>query len=104
MLFSQKLTSRVLPPEEVHPDLFKGANRMFKQVGKMKGTVMNVINVASITWAASQVWPRTLRPVPGRPPRMAGHGWVCARQGPAGRPLRFAFAAACYIADAVAED
>ncbi len=33
MLFTQKLVSRVLPAEEVHPDLFKGANRVFKQVG-----------------------------------------------------------------------
>lgn len=33
MLFTQKLVSRVLPVEEVHPDLFKGANRVFKQVG-----------------------------------------------------------------------
>lgn len=33
MLFTQKLSSRVLPAEEVHPDLFKGANRVFKQVG-----------------------------------------------------------------------
>ncbi|PRW45663.1 MKI67 FHA domain-interacting nucleolar phospho [Chlorella sorokiniana] len=32
MLFTQKLTSRVLPADEVHPDLFKGANRVFKQV------------------------------------------------------------------------
>lgn len=31
MLFTQKLSSRVLPAEEVHPDLFKGANRVFKQ-------------------------------------------------------------------------
>lgn len=32
MLFSQKLASRVLPADEVHPDMFKGANRIFKQV------------------------------------------------------------------------
>ncbi|KAI7838449.1 hypothetical protein COHA_007712 [Chlorella ohadii] len=32
MLFSQKLASRVLPADEVHPDMFKGANRVFKQV------------------------------------------------------------------------
>ena len=33
MLFSQKLQSRVLSKDEVHEDLFKGANRVFKKVG-----------------------------------------------------------------------
>lgn len=32
MLFTQKLTSRVLVADEVHADMFKGANRVFKQV------------------------------------------------------------------------
>ncbi|EFN54541.1 hypothetical protein CHLNCDRAFT_12701, partial [Chlorella variabilis] len=32
MLLSQKLAARVLGKEEVHPDLFKGANRVFKKV------------------------------------------------------------------------
>lgn len=32
MLLTQKLSSRVLAAREVHPQLFKGANRVFKQV------------------------------------------------------------------------
>jgi nucleolar protein 15 len=32
MLFGQKLAARALPRSEVHEDLFKGANRVFKAV------------------------------------------------------------------------
>lgn len=34
MFFGQKLVARVLAPEEVHEELFKGANRVFKKVGR----------------------------------------------------------------------
>ena len=32
IMFAQRLAVRVLRPAEVHPELFKGANRRFKQV------------------------------------------------------------------------
>lgn len=32
MFFGQKLQSRVMRRHEVHPELFKGANRVFKKV------------------------------------------------------------------------
>lgn len=39
LLFGHILTAKVVPPEQVHPDLFKGANRRFKVVpwNKMAG-------------------------------------------------------------------
>jgi len=39
LLFGHLLTAKVVPPEQVHPDLFKGANRRFKAVpwNKMAG-------------------------------------------------------------------
>ncbi|KAI3425035.1 hypothetical protein D9Q98_008413 [Chlorella vulgaris] len=36
MLFTQKLTARVMAKEEVHADLFKGANRVFKKMPWVK--------------------------------------------------------------------
>lgn len=33
LFFKQKLVAHVVPPSEVHPQLFKGANRVFKKVG-----------------------------------------------------------------------
>lgn len=32
MMFTQKLDCHVLPPSQVHPDLFKGASRAFKKI------------------------------------------------------------------------
>lgn len=32
LFFKQKLVAHVVPSEELHPDLFKGANRVFKKV------------------------------------------------------------------------
>ena len=32
MFFGQKLTTRVMNRSEIHPELFKGANRVFKRV------------------------------------------------------------------------
>jgi nucleolar protein 15 len=29
-MFKQRLTCKVLPPEKIHPELFKGANRKFR--------------------------------------------------------------------------
>ncbi|KAK4194755.1 hypothetical protein QBC40DRAFT_212942 [Triangularia verruculosa] len=39
LLFGHLLTAKVVPPEQVHPDLFKGANRRFKVIpwNKMAG-------------------------------------------------------------------
>jgi hypothetical protein len=37
MLFTQKLQARQLSKDEVHPQLFKGANRVFKKVGQQEG-------------------------------------------------------------------
>jgi hypothetical protein len=56
MLFTQKLTARVMAKEEVHADLFKGANRVFKKVRQVAGwhnkysttsTAANVCQAAS---------------------------------------------------------
>lgn len=38
MLFAQKLVARHMRKEEVHEELFKGANRVFKQVGHASRT------------------------------------------------------------------
>jgi hypothetical protein len=37
MLFTQKLQARQLSKDEVHPQLFKGANRVFKKVRQRRG-------------------------------------------------------------------
>ena len=37
MLFTQKLQARQLSKDEVHPQLFKGANRVFKKVRQQEG-------------------------------------------------------------------
>jgi hypothetical protein len=29
-MFKQRLTCHLMPPEKIHPDLFKGANRKFR--------------------------------------------------------------------------
>lgn len=69
MLFSQKLTSRVLPADEVHPDLFKGANRVFKQARRGSGCYALLSS-----WPAVSNW----RSVCSRAPSavLSRQGWL----------------------------
>jgi nucleolar protein 15 len=41
-MFAQRLAVRCLKRGEVHPELFKGANRKFKQVGFWSGRAQSV--------------------------------------------------------------
>lgn len=63
MLFTQKLVSRVLQCDEVHPDTFKGANRVFKQVrGGPAGLLWCGVVGDSGLWGTVGAWQWQLPP------------------------------------------
>ena len=55
MLFTQKLQARVLSQDEVHPKLFKGANRVFKKVRRLPGVCVRGAGVQPTPPAAGVV-------------------------------------------------